>query len=93
MARLSKSIAIDINNYDLALTQISTNFGDGNNSNGKGCCDADYIDDARKNRFNEICSNNQNHYKNKQSRHQNNENINFKKNIDCKIFGGGKWKD
>ncbi|EPJ44299.1 MAG: hypothetical protein OFPII_35940 [Osedax symbiont Rs1] len=88
MDELSKDIAEDINSHDLALTNISRNFGSGRTSNGKGCCDADYIVDARKYRFNEACSNEQNHYKNRRAKKQQKENIDLKKTSNYEIQGG-----
>ncbi len=88
MNRLSEEIAIDINNHDLALTNISRNFGSGMRSNGQGCCDADYIVDAKKHRFNEVCSSEQNHYKNKRAKNQIKEDISLKKRRLYEIQGG-----
>ncbi len=88
MNRLSEEIAIDINNHDLALTNISRNFGSGMRSNGQGCCDADNIVDAKKYRFNEVCSSEQNHYKNKRAKNQIKEDISLKKRRLYEIQGG-----
>jgi hypothetical protein len=83
--RLSNQIAVDINNHDLALTNISENFGSGSKNNGKGCCDADYVKDARASKS--ACSSERDHY-NKQAKGQRKEDIKYKKPDSYVIRGG-----
>ncbi|EPJ42949.1 MAG: hypothetical protein OFPII_44330 [Osedax symbiont Rs1] len=85
MRILSKQVARDINNHELALTSIFTHFG----RNTKGCCDADSIPDAKSLRFNYECSSNTDHLKGKKARTQKiKENITFAKPSVYKITAG-----
>ncbi|MEM5529946.1 hypothetical protein WN093_14085 [Gammaproteobacteria bacterium AS21] len=83
---LSKKIATDINNHELALTNISENFGSSSKSNAKGCCDADYVKGARASKS--VCSSERDHYNNKQARVQRKEDIKYEKPGSYVIRGG-----
>jgi len=88
MNELSEDIAIDINNHELALTNISENFGSGSKSNGKGCCDGESVKDTRKNTYADSCSSKRDHYNNKQAKVQRKEDIKYKKPGSYVIRGG-----